>query len=231
MKLLFLILVAANLALFAWQRGAFGTLPETGREPARMAQQVEPQKVRALSPAEVQARREQAQRMAALPPGVEIDLSAGVGCVEFGDLSEAQAVRIRPRLDALALSEAPQARAVELPGWYMVYVPPFKTRAEAERAATRMREQGVRELAVMGENTALRFGIALGSFRTQEAASKHLADLTRMGVAGARLADKPSTLPGTRYVLRGVSAAAGGSLVALQQENAGTRLTACGAAR
>lgn len=231
MKLLFLILVAANLALFAWQRGAFGMLPDSGREPTRPAQQVAADKVRVLLPAEVQARREQAQRLVALPAGVEIDLSAGVGCVQFGDFSEAQAARVRPRLDALALSEAPQARAIELPGWHMVYVPPFKTRAEAERAAAGMREQGVRELAIMGENSALRFGIALGSFRTEEAASKHLADLTRMGVAGARLGDKPSTQPGTRYVLRGVSAAAGGSLLAMQQENAGTRLTACGAAR
>lgn len=231
MKLLFLLLVAANLALFAWQSGAFGTLPDSGREPARVAQQVAPELLRALSPAEAQMRRDQARRMAALPAGVDIDLSAGAACVEFGDFAEAQAARLRPRLDALGLSEAPQARAVEVTGFYMVYVPPFKTRAEAERAAARIREQGVRELAIMGENTGLRFAIALGSFRTQEAASRHLADLTRLGVTGARLADKPSTLPGTRYVLRGVSAAAGGALLALQQENAGTRLTPCGAAR
>jgi hypothetical protein len=134
---------------------------------------------------------------------------------------------VRPRLEALALPESPQTRPVELPGWTMVYVPPFKTRAEAERAAARMREQGVRELVVMGENTALRFGIALGSFRTQEAASKHVADLAKMGVTGARMSDKPSTLPGVRFVLRSVSAAAGSTLLAMQQENAGSRLTAC----
>ena len=227
MKLLFLVLVAANLALFAWQRGAFGPMPESGREPGRLTQQIEPDKVRALTPAEAQTRREQAQRMAALPAGVEVDLSAGIACVEFGDFAEAQVARVRPRLEALALPESPQTRPVELPGWTMVYVPPFKTRAEAERAAARMREQGVRELVVMGENTALRFGIALGSFRTQEAASKHVADLAKMGVTGARMSDKPSTLPGVRFVLRSVSAAAGSTLLAMQQENAGSRLTAC----
>lgn len=36
MKLLFLVLLLANLAVLAWQQGVFGRMPESGREPERV---------------------------------------------------------------------------------------------------------------------------------------------------------------------------------------------------
>lgn len=233
MKLLFLVLLAVNLALFAYQRGAFGTLPESGREPERVARQIEPDRIRALTPDQAQALRDKARAAPAQPTAAAdgtLDLSAGAACVEYGDFSEAQLAKVRPKMEALALGERLQAREVELPGWYMVYVPPFKTRAEADRAAAQLREQGVRDFIVVGDNSPLRFGIALGSFRDQELANRHLADLQRRGVKSARVADKPSPVPGTRFVIRGVDAATGAALVALQKELGSGRLAACAAA-
>jgi len=61
MKLLFLLLVLVNLALFAWHSGAFGTLPEAGREPARLTNQIAPERIRVLTPDEVKKLREQAR--------------------------------------------------------------------------------------------------------------------------------------------------------------------------
>ena len=37
MKLVFLLLLLLNVALFAWQQGAFGHFAEGGREPERIA--------------------------------------------------------------------------------------------------------------------------------------------------------------------------------------------------
>ena len=232
MKLLFLLLLAANLALFAWQQGAFGTLPESGREPERVARQIEPERIRVLTPDQARELRDKAKASAAQPTssnGAALDLSAGAACVEFGDFSDAQVARLRPRLDALALGERLQATEVEAPGWFMVYVPPFKTRAEADRAAAQLREQGVKEFLVIGDNSPMRFGIALGSFRDQDLANKHLADLQKRGVKSARVADKPSSVPATRYVLRGVDASIGATLQSLQKEFGGARLAACAA--
>ena len=230
MKLLFLLLIAANLALFAWQRGAFGVLPDTGREPERIARQVEPDRIRVLTPEQTQALREAAKAAAAPAANGAFDLAVGADCVELGDFAEAQAARVRARLDALVPAERLEAREVEAPGWYMVYLPPLKTRAEAERAAAQLREQGVRDLIVIGENSPLRNGIALGSFRDQDLANRHLADLQKRGVKSARVADKPSTLTLTRFVLRTVDPTLAATLQSVQKEFGAARLGRCGTA-
>lgn len=242
MKLLFLLLVLANVLLFAWQRGAFGTLPDGGREPERLARQIEPERIRALTPEQARQLRDKAQTLApptsaaaaapAVPPVLgAAELAAGAACVEFGDFSEVQAGRLRPRLAALLpadrAAERLAERSVEAAGWYMVYVPPFKTRAEVERAAAQLREQGVKELLVIADNSPMRFGIALGSFRDPELAKSHLADLERRGISNARVADKPSTVPATRFTLRPVDAALAARLLELQKDYPQARLTGC----
>lgn len=60
MKLAFLILLLVNLALFAWQQGAFGRFGESGREPERVARQIEAERFRVLSDKDVQKLRERA---------------------------------------------------------------------------------------------------------------------------------------------------------------------------
>jgi len=231
-KLLFLLLIAANLALFAWQRGAFGTLPDSGREPERVARQIEAERIRVLSPEQSKAMREAARAAAAPSPAANgpLDVAQGAPCVEFGDFSEAQAGRVRPRLDVLLPAERIEVRSVEAAGWYMVYIPPFKTRAEAERAAAQLREQGVREFMVIGDSSPMRFGIALGSFRDQDLAARHLADLQKRGVKTARVADKPSTVAATRYVIRPVDPMLAAALQELQKEFNAGRLVVCAAA-
>jgi hypothetical protein len=62
MKLAFLILLLLNLALFAWQQGTFGRVGESGREPERVARQIEPERFRVLTEKEVQKLRERASQ-------------------------------------------------------------------------------------------------------------------------------------------------------------------------
>ncbi|MDP1652201.1 MAG: hypothetical protein Q8L56_05695 [Rhodocyclaceae bacterium] len=45
MRLAFLILLLANVLLFAWGQGHLGT-PNEGREPERLSQQLTPEKLR-----------------------------------------------------------------------------------------------------------------------------------------------------------------------------------------
>ena len=67
MKLVFLILLMLNLALLAWQQGAFGRLAEGGREPERLTRQVQPERFRVLSEKEVQKLRERASQAKSEP--------------------------------------------------------------------------------------------------------------------------------------------------------------------
>ena len=62
MKLPFLVLLLLNLALFAWQQGVFGRVGESGREPERVARQIEAERFRVLSEKEVQKLRERASQ-------------------------------------------------------------------------------------------------------------------------------------------------------------------------
>ena len=62
MKLVFLLLLLLNVALFAWQQGAFGHFAESGREPERIARQLQPDRIRVLSEKDVQELRERASQ-------------------------------------------------------------------------------------------------------------------------------------------------------------------------
>ena len=86
---------------------------------------------------------------------------------------------------------------------------------------------GLRELLVIADNSPMRFGIALGSFRDQELARNHLAGLEKRGVKGARVADRPSTLPALRFRMQPVDAALGQQLAELQKEFPQARITPC----
>jgi hypothetical protein len=240
MKLAFLLLVLVNLALFAWQHGVFGRFAESGREPERIARQVEPERIRVLSEREVQVLRERAAAQsraaaAANPPpssapanGAGIDLSVAQACVEFGDFIGPDLARVETALLKLGLGSRQSARTVDAPGWYLVYLPPFKTRAEADRAVADLKKSGVKDLLVLTDGP-LRLGVSLGSFRDPELAKAHVASLVKLGVKNARVSDKPTAVSATRLQMRELDAEAAQQLGAIAKEFPSQSVRACGA--
>jgi cell division protein FtsN len=220
MKLAFLVLLLANVALFAWQRGFFGPVFEAGREPQRVAHQVAPERIRVLTPEQLEALRSTAT------PAIG-NTSAKAACLVFGDFDEANLARVQARLTTLALGERLQARQVEGPGWYIVYLPPLPSRADAERVAQDLRARGIRDLAVMGETSAIRNAIALGSFREQELAQRRAAELQQRGINGIRVSERASTTTATRFEIREVDAALTQQLAEIQKEFPQSQLGAC----
>jgi cell division protein FtsN len=240
MKLAFLLLGLANLVFFAWQQGVFGGLPDSGREPERVNRQVEPERIHVLTQADVQALRAKAKELPtreAAPPPVPSGSApsspiaagdlAGMSCVEVGDFTIENAGRVRQRLEALLTADRITIRSVEAPGWFMVYVPPFKTRVEVDRRAEELRKAGVKELLVIGDNSPMRYGIALGSFKDQDLANRHAADLERRGIKGVRVADKPSSVQVTRFQVRTVDTTTAEALRSVQKEFNAARFQAC----
>jgi hypothetical protein len=222
MKLAFLLLVLANLLLFAWQQGAFGRLAEAGREPERVSRQIEPERFRVLTEADVRELRERATQGSA-----PLDLDTAQACVEFGDFPAADAARVEKLLAGLSSGAKIESRPVEAPGWYMVYLPPHRSWAEAERRAEELRKLGVRDLMVMSENAPLKFAISLGSFRDPEAAKSHVAALEKLGVKGVRMSDRSSTVVLKRFQLRELDAAASRQLATLRSEFPAQTLRPC----
>lgn len=222
MKVAFLVLLLANLVLLAWQQGWLGSAPAAGREPQRLAQQIAPDNLTPLTAAEIGKLRN------AVQPGKDSAVTLAQSCMEFGDFGLDALAAVRARLEALNLKDRLSTQEVEAPGWYLVYMPPLKTRPEADARARELRQQsGVRDLFVIGEASPLRNGIALGSFRDRELAAGFLAELEGRGVRGARLADRPSTGGATRFRLRDVDAATMQQLTRLQEEYPQQRLAPC----
>jgi hypothetical protein len=222
MKLAFLLLVLVNLLLFAWQQGAFGRFAEPGREPARVARQIEPERFRVLTEADVRELRQRATQGSA-----PLDFDTAQACVDFGDFPAAEAARVEKALAALPSGVKVESRPVETPGWYMVYLPPHKTLAEAERRADELRKLGVKDLMVMSENAPLKFAISLGSFREPDAAKSHLAALEKLGIKGVRMSERSSTVVLTRFRLLGLDAAASRQLATLRGEFPAQALRPC----
>ena len=213
MKLAFLLLVLVNVLLFAWQHGVFGRYGDGGREPERVARQVEPERIRVLTEKDVQTLRERAKQTSGV-----LDLNVAQACVEFGDFSAGEAARAEKALASLSPAVKVSTGPVEAPGWYMVYLPPFKTLAEAESRADELRKLGIKDMLVMNENSPMKFAISLGSFRDPNAAKAHVSALERTGIKGVRIADRPSTATLTRFQLRDLDAAAAQQLATLRGE-------------
>jgi hypothetical protein len=222
MKLAFLLLVLINVLLFAWQHGVFGHYGDGGREPGRVARQVEPERIRVLTEKDVQTLRERAKQSSGV-----LDLGVAQSCVEFGDFGAGEAVRVEKALAAFGAVVKVSSVPVEAPGWYVVYLPPFKTLAEAERRAEELRKLGLKDMMVMNEGSAMKFAISLGSFRDPNAAKAHLAALEKSGIKGVRIADRPSTITLTRFQLRDLDAAAAQRLAELRGEFPAQTVRAC----
>jgi hypothetical protein len=222
MKLAFLLLVLVNVVLFAWQQGVFGRYAERGREPERLARQIEAERIRVLTEKDAQDLRDRASQTKAA-----VDATATRACVEFGDFAPPEGARAEAALAALALNAKATLRSIEMASGYLTYLPPAGTRADADRRVDELRKLGAKDAQVIAENGPLRFAISLGSFRDAEAARAHLNALEKQGIKGARISDKPMPITGTRFILRDVDAASMQKLATLRKDFPAQALRTC----
>lgn len=222
MRTLLLALLFANLMLLGYQQGYFGRAPQQGREPERLARQIEPDKIRLVTDA-----RAVRDNGTAAPETTQT--AEAPACLQLGDFSAEMAARVRRRLDALNLGERLAAVEVEAPGWFVVYLPPFETRQAADRAAYELRKRGVTDLMVIGDNSPLRNAVSLGSFKDRDLALKHQTDVENRGIKGARVSERatPTGVMLTRFRVKGVDTALTQQLSALQSDFAPSRLAPC----
>jgi hypothetical protein len=184
LRIVLILLLLANLALFGYTRlDAYG-----GGEPQRLAEQVQPEKVKLLSPQEV----------AALGPAKTASL-ADV-CVEWGPLSESERTRALGELAPLGVAALVSARRVESEG-YPVTLNGFPTRAAAERRASELKARGIADVAVVDTGGGT-FALTLGFYRTEQAANGRADALALQGIAGARVGARRGGLALAMLVLR-----------------------------
>jgi hypothetical protein len=221
-RIVFFLLLLANLAFFAWFYFGAGRALE---EPQLMQQQLNPQEIRLLSADQVAKlaaeRAKQADRPKA-PPKVP-----PVACLELGAFSPVDVPRVQQALEPLALgSRLSQRRAQEIAS-YWVFIPPLRSRQAANQKAAELKKLGVEDFFVVLEDPKARFAISLGVFKTEEAARSRLAELRTKGVRTARVGPKETSVQKVYFAIREVPDALVAKLNDLRQGFAGTELKDC----
>lgn len=203
LRALVLLLLLANAALAAWQWGWLGAPPpapaQTASEPQRLTQQIEPERLRLLNPpgldrpAAEPAPPPAHEAPSPAPPPQPADTPAPAEtvarearrCWQLPPLPLEQAQALRRSAEAQADL---RGRHTETPGTlpvrWLVYIGPL---AEADLAARRaaLRLQGLEHRTVEVPGTGS--GLALGTFSTEDAARRALADAQQRGVRDARV--------------------------------------------
>ena len=205
MRILVFLLVLANLTLFGYTRlDSVG-----GGEGVRLSQQVQPDKIKLLTP----------QQVAALGPA-KVAALADV-CVEWGPLSDADRARALSRIEPLDLGKLLTQKKTEVVTNYWVFVPPAANRAAADKRVEELKGQGLRDAFVV-ENGPQRLAIALGSFRSEEGAQARLATVLKLGVKNAKLGERVQAVQQAVLVVRDPPAPAVVRLKELQAEFPGS---------
>jgi hypothetical protein len=219
-RTLFLLLLLANVVFFAWSR--YVSPPEAGADPAPLARQIDPQKLKVILPGE-------------LPPAAPAPVNVrpaptpvATKCIEWGSFTVADAPRAEKALEPLALgARLGQRQTEELAGWW-VYIPPQPNgRAGAVRKATELKSLGIGDYFVVQEEGPHRWAVSLGVFRTEEAARARLAALRAQGVRSAQIGERETTVPKVWLQVKNVDAPLEAKLRDVAREIEGSDLRPC----
>jgi hypothetical protein len=214
MRALFLLLVAANLAFFAWWRSATPT-----DAPAPVSRAIEPEKLRIVPPSQLPVAAVVEKKPA---PAVQAPT-----CLEWGSFTLADAPKAEKALEPLALgSRLAQRRSEETAGWW-VFMPPQGNRQLALRKAAELKKLGVDEYFIVQEEGEHRWALSLGIFRTEEGAQARLAALQAQGVRTARVGPRDLVVPKVWLQVKGVDAPLEARLREIARQVEGTELRGC----
>lgn len=217
MRALFLLLVAANLGLFAWSRYYAASEPAADREALR--KQISPEKIRVLSGTEVKS-------LPSAKPKPAAD-GAPRACVEWGGFAIAEAPRGEQALAPLALGERlSQRRTEETAGWW-VFIPPQGSRAGAQKKAAELKGLGIDEYFVVQDEGKMQWAISLGVFSTEDSAKSRLETLRAKGVRTAQTGERETRVGKVWFQVRDPDAALQARLREIVQGFPGTELRDC----
>jgi hypothetical protein len=222
MRAAFLVVLLANLALYAWLR--YGTAETV--EPAPVSRQIAPDKLKVVGPSSLPPVTAVTKPSPA-PVPAPAAATASAACVEWGSFTLADASRAEQVLEPLVLGpRLAQRRTEEHAGWW-VFIPSQGNRQTALRKAAELKQLGVEEYFIVQEEGALRWALSLGVFRTEEAAQARLAALRNQGVRTARVGARDTTVPKIWLQVKSADAPLQARLKELARQVEGSELRDC----
>lgn len=222
-------LLVANLAMVVIERGE-----PAGHEPARMKNQLHPDRIRLLpatagTPAPASDAPAATAPPAAAPAATTVGAAGATGaCIELASFTAAEAGRFEARMAELGLADRVSRRDVPTPSSYMVMIPPQGSREAADAKTEELRRLGITDTFIIQDNSPRRWGIALGTFRSEEAAQSHLAAMSRRGVRTARVEQFGTGPARIAIQLRGLDAAAEAQVTRARAEFPRQEAQGCG---
>lgn len=229
LKFIFWFLLFINGVMLAYGRGYLGNFKGNEREPARMKNQVSADKLVLVPPAQATPAKAPEPAAPAPEPEPAPPSRVTVACVEVGNLTAQEARRFDNRIAAPGPALRPvrqEVLATEV-GSYMVHIPPHASREAADRKADELKNLGVTNYYVIPDNTAMKWAISLGVFKSENAARTLLAALNKQGVQGARISARGTQVTRVNYRFRDLDDAARDRLERIVSGFPGQRARSC----
>jgi hypothetical protein len=235
MRITFLLLLAANLALVAWFQHFPPFDGAVDPEPAR--RQISPEKIRVLrdkEPAVVPAAAPNPGVKPAAPAAAQgapapagTNPAAPVACSEWGGFAVAEAPKAEQALAPLALgARLVQRRSDETAGWW-VFIPSQGNRATALKKTAELKTLGIDDYFILQDEGKMRWAVSLGIFSTEEAAKNRLEALRARGVRSAQTGERDTAVSKIWFQVRGADAALLARLRESAKEFPGTEVRDC----
>jgi hypothetical protein len=228
LRLLVLLLALANVAYFAWTRGALaplGMAPSVQTEPQRLATQIRPEAIGLLTADEAR-QIENSGRAARPAPGAGAAAEAPAAeCLQAGLFNEQQTAALRASLEKTLPAGSWQFESSAEPARWIVYMGKYANEEALAKKRSELRQLGVAFRAVSSE--ALAPGLALASFALQADAEKELARIATRGVRTARVAQERAEARGQILKFAAVDAPLRTQLDALKPQLEGKPLRPC----
>ncbi len=177
LRLFVLVLILANGLYLVWSEGwlrSQGFAPTQQTEPQRMAQQIRPEAVRILTPAEL--KKVQAQVQADLEPK---------HCLQAGPFDTAQVNALDQALAAALPPGGWQFESVATPERWIIYMGKFANTEALEKKRSEL--SALKLVPQPLTNPTLEIGLSLGDYDSQATATAELTKLTQRGIRTARV--------------------------------------------
>jgi hypothetical protein len=221
-RAVFLLLVLANLAFFAWSQYGAPQAPSVTPQ----SRQIEPDKLNIVAPKDLPA-RVVAKKEKPAPVAPAASAPPAAACLEWGSFTLADAPRAQQALEPLALGERlAQKRTEEVAGWW-VFIPPQGSRQGALKKAAELKNLGVEEFFIVQEEGEHRWALSLGVFRSEDAAQTRLAALRTQGVRSARVGPRETVVPKIWLQVKSVDAPLQARLKEIARQVEGSELRDC----
>lgn len=218
LKIVFSILLGVNAVLLAAYLGQAGADP---REPGRLKDQLNADKIAFISAASAQA--------AAGAPTAPQKAPELVACTEIGNFALPEARRFEGRVAELELGDRQARRNVagQEVSSYIVYIPAPGSKEGIDKKVAELKQHGISSYFVIGDNSPMRGAISLGVFKAETGAQELLAGLNKQGLRGAKVSPRYANSKQVAFQFRELDGATKARLDAIKADFASQEMRGC----